>query len=118
MENGLPFPAHLLNDIKNGRWDKPNAATGSPAATVPAAVLLADKFVERFQAYSVPHACGSRENQIMRRDVGAEELMAFGSACDLLRDYFDRHNPRLAIQRIMANVVATEVDSSQTAATG
>lgn len=101
------FVPSVVDQIKQLGLNSQRAgqAAAPPAAPLPVEIQLADKFIERYQAFSVPHACGSRGDQVMRRDVGADELMALGSACDLLRDYFDRHNQGLQAQRAAAKAI-------------
>ena len=62
---------------------------------IPPEVYFAAQLLHRHQDTTMPHVCGSVRNpQIIRRDVGCDELMAIGAACDLLADYFDRHNSK------------------------
>lgn len=63
-------------------------------AKVPDAIAFAAEHVVRFQKATqvalVMNDCG--QSAEARRDPTTDELMSLGAACELLTDYFDRHN--------------------------
>ncbi|OGT54389.1 MAG: hypothetical protein A3E01_03075 [Gammaproteobacteria bacterium RIFCSPHIGHO2_12_FULL_63_22] len=89
-------PEQVIDYLKreNAALKERLAVTGQPAGpTIPIEVIFASQVLQRYQDATMPHACGSlRDPIIIRRETGADELMAVGAACDLLVDFFDRHN--------------------------
>ena len=80
-----------------------------PNADVPNHIKFAAGFVNYFQQTLMPHSASS--------DIGIEvygripedcELGALASACELLEDYFDRHNTRILRERQRAERVNQE----------
>lgn len=79
-----------------------------PKEAIPEAVKAAFQFVGMYQATTQPHIVGGGggvspfgfatepvEPVCFERHVDPEEQATFGSACQLLADYFDRHNSRV-----------------------
>lgn len=82
-----------------GRVDGLARNEPAPNAEVPEAVKMAFTFIQSFQR------SGSSPFPYMGYDPPSEreptdsELAALGSACELLEDYFDRHNSRILRER-------------------
>ncbi len=79
-----------------------------PKEAIPESVKAAFQFVAMHQSSTQPHIAVSvggmnpfafasepSEPVCFERQVDPEELATFGSACQLLADYFDRHNSRV-----------------------
>lgn len=92
-------PQELIEKLanENKQLREALAAKGGAAGeAIPPEIQFATSFLYRHQDTTQPHACGDPDDPvIIQREAGGSETMAIGSACDLLSDYFDRHNQKL-----------------------
>lgn len=80
-----------------------------PNAEVPNHIKFAAGFVSVYQQTTMPHGMSSDINiEVYSRFTEECEREALASACELLADYFDRHNTRILRERQRAERVNQE----------
>lgn len=97
-------------DELSGKVDKLSRSPIPIDREVPEAVKMAFAFCEMFrdtnaETGTVNPFMGFAVPEVSHREPTPGELAALGSACELIEDYFDRHNTRIIRERLRADAL-------------